>query len=102
MLIVQGSFTAEDASQVFNVWLYYTLGLFPMACGIFYAKLYQALQLPMVITRLAIISFSLNVVLNWVLVREFGVAGIAMATSLVYLLVTILFYIFTRKRWANV
>lgn len=102
MLIVRGSFTAEDASQVFNVWLYYTLGLFPMACGIFYAKLYQALQLPMVITRLAIISFSLNVVLNWVLVREFGVAGIAMATSLVYLLVTILFYIFTRKRWANV
>ena len=100
-LVVRGSFTHDNALQVFEVWGYYTLGLFPMACGIFYAKLYQALQLPGLITRLAIVSFVLNIGLNWVLVNLFGVSGIAMATSLVYTIVTFLFYVISKKRWKD-
>jgi murein biosynthesis integral membrane protein MurJ len=103
LLIVRGAFNENDAFEVFKVWLIYSVGLFPMACGIFYAKMFQAQQLPWVITRLAIISFSLNILLNWFFVQIYGVSGIAMATVLVYTVITVLFYIKVKSmRWIDV
>lgn len=101
ILLSRGAFGEKEAKSVFNIWFLYTLGLFPMACGIFYAKFFQALKKPLVITRLALISFVLNIALNFIFIGWMGVDGIALATTIVYGLIMILFYFESTKLGEN-
>lgn len=96
-IVSRGSFNRENVSQVYGVWLIYSLGIFPMACGIFYAKLIQALQKPWILTMSGIISFFCNIVLNLLLVGRFGVSGIAASTTMVYGILVIFFWLKTRR-----
>lgn len=77
--------SADNIDDIFSVWLWYSAGLFATAMCVFYVKLFQAWQMPGFITGLALVSLLLNVFLNWLLIPIFGVLGIAVATSLVYL-----------------
>jgi len=98
LLLVRGSFDESALRQVYGVWFWYGLGLFPMGMGVFFAKYFLAIEQPIVIARLAVVSFLSNIALNYLLVSSYGVSGIAMATTLTYLLVTSLFLINTRRR----
>lgn len=97
LLLSRGAFSVKDASSVYNIWFLYTLGVFPMACGVFYAKFFQAMKKPRVITRLAFISFIMNVFFNYMFVDWIGVNGIALSTSMVYGIVLLLFYFESKK-----
>jgi putative peptidoglycan lipid II flippase len=90
--MVRGEFTSSDVSRVYGVWFWYSLGLFPMSAGIFYSKLFIAWEMPIVLTKFALVSFLLNIVFNLLLIDPFGVSGIAMATTLVYFIAAFLFY----------
>lgn len=89
-------FTALDAAdieEIFIVWFCYSVGLFATAMCVFYVKLFQAWQRPGFISVVAIASLALNVLLNWLLIPYWGVAGIAIATSVVYVF-ALLVYVF--------
>lgn len=95
-LAVLLGFTALDAAdieEIFAVWFCYSLGLFATAMCVFYVKLFQAWQRPGFISVVAVISLALNVLLNWLLIPYWGAAGIAIATSLVYVF-ALLVYVF--------
>jgi putative peptidoglycan lipid II flippase len=92
LLFEHGRFNAAVRAQVAEVWLWYTVGLLPTAWTIFLARVFQALHQPWIITHLALISIIANILLNLVLMGPFGIAGLAMSTSLVYLLIAVLYH----------
>lgn len=85
--------TAIEIEEIFGVWLWYSAGLFATAMCVFYVKLFQAWQMPGFITGLALMSLCLNVLLNWLLIPVMGVSGIALATTLVYLLALVVYMV---------
>ena len=89
LLLQRGRFDQQAVENVAFIWLIYTIALLPIAWGIFIAKYFQAVQKPWIITRLAVLSFTSNTVLAWVLVHTHGLAGLAVASGLSYMLVAI-------------
>lgn len=101
LLLSRGAFGDQDVEDVYQVWFWYSVGLFPMACGVFYSKMFQALHLPWVLTQFAIISFCLNIALNLLFIHFYGVSGVAMATTSVYAIISGFFYLgFRRNKWS--
>ncbi len=92
LLLQRGRFDQQATESVAFIWLIYTLGLFPIAWGIFIAKYFQAVQKPWVITRLAVLSFIVNATLTWLLMKTHGLAGIAAANGFVYLLIAFFYH----------
>lgn len=98
MLLKRGALTDSDAQTIARLWFFYTIGLIPMVWGIFIAKFFQASSSPVILTKLALVSFLLNITLNLLLVKVYGVLGLAISTSLTYLVIALLFHIyFVRK-----
>lgn len=92
-LLQRGRFTAADGRLVAGIWLALAVGLLGATWGIFLARLFQAKQLPWVITQLAVLSVGVNVVMAFVLFPRFGVGGIALANSVAYIVVMAAFHI---------
>jgi putative peptidoglycan lipid II flippase len=92
LLFEHGQFNTAVRVQVVEVWWWYTVGLLPTAWTIFLARTFQALHQPWTITHLALISMIANILLNLALMDHFGIAGLAMSTSFVYLLIAVLYH----------
>ncbi|MGR6034787.1 MAG: murein biosynthesis integral membrane protein MurJ [Candidatus Nitrosoglobus sp.] len=92
LLFEYGQFNVAVGLQVTEVWWWYTMGLLPTAWTIFLARVFQALHQPWAITHLALISMVANILLNLALMGPFGIVGLAMSTSLVYLLIAVLYH----------
>ncbi|MEZ5552632.1 MAG: lipid II flippase MurJ [Pseudomonadales bacterium] len=85
-LLTNNQLDLQGIQSISRVWMWYTFGLFPMAWGIYLARYFQAARLPLILTRLALVSCIANVALNLLLIGPFGLEGLAMSTSLVYLI----------------
>ncbi len=94
----RGAFPPGQIAEVQRIWFFYLLGLVPYVI----ARIYFQAHLVLVNTRfLMVYAFCLNGVgigLNWLLMKRFGVAGIALATTISYGLAAFgLGYFFYRK-----
>ena len=85
LLFHHGAFTAADAQRVARVQQFYALQLPWHIAGVIFARLLSALGMNHVLMLAAALNLAANVVLNYILMSFMGVAGIALATSLVYL-----------------
>jgi putative peptidoglycan lipid II flippase len=92
MLLGHGALSRFDIQSIATIWFWYTVGLLPMAWGIFLARYFQATGNLAFITRLAAVSVVANIVINLLLIRPFGLAGLAISTSLVYLLTALVYH----------
>ena len=86
LLFERGAFTADDTRMVAPVQSMYLLQVPFYLAGILFVRVISALQRNTVLMCGAVISLAVNVVMNLVLMRYLGVAGIALSTSIVYLL----------------
>jgi len=84
LLYQRGSFTAADAQLVNGVQTMYMLQIPVYTLSIFFVKVISSLQANLVLVWNTILAFTVNILLNWVLMRIMGVAGIALSTTLVY------------------
>jgi len=84
VLFERGAFTADDTLQVAAVQRLYILQLPVYLAGLLYVRLLSALKANHILMAGTLISFALNLGLDYLLMRWLGVAGIALATSLVY------------------
>ncbi len=84
------SFTAEDSRLVGVVWAVYSLSLFTSAWGILSARCLTAFKDLQPLWIISLIVLPLNLVLNLVFSRHFGITGIALATAGVYLVASVL------------
>jgi len=85
LLFERGAFTATDTGLVASVQSYYLLQLPFVMIGVLLVRLASSLQKNQILLLGAAITLPVNVVLNLVLMRWLGVAGIALATSAVFL-----------------
>lgn len=97
VLLQRGRFTAADGRLVSDLWLALTTGLLGATWGIFLARLFQAKKRPWLITNLGFVSVGLNVVLSLVLMRSFGIVGVAVANSIAYTAIMMLFHAFASR-----
>lgn len=87
-----GALTHADIQSIAIIWFWYSIGLLPMAWGIFLARYFQATGNVGFITRLATISAFANIAFNILLIGPLGLAGLAISTSLVYILTGVLYH----------
>jgi putative peptidoglycan lipid II flippase len=94
-LFQRGAFTAHDTAVVAQTeaWLALEIPFYVLATlGV---RLVSALKRNGALMAIAAWNTVLNAVLNWVLMRRYGVAGIALSTSIVYLVSCSLIFCFT-------
>jgi len=84
-LFERGAFGADDTNVVANVQALYLLQIPFYLMGTIYVRVISALGRNGVLMWGAVISLPLNAAMNLVLMQHFGVAGIALSTSVVYL-----------------
>jgi putative peptidoglycan lipid II flippase len=85
VLFQRGAFTPKDTSLVATIQALYVLQVPFVMVGMLFVRLASSLQKNQILLVGAAITLPLNVVLNLILMRLLGVAGIALSTSLVYL-----------------
>lgn len=85
LLFQRGAFTAAHTHQVAWVQSLALLQITPFALGILAVRLLSSLKANHILMWSSAISLVLSIVLNYVFMQLLGVAGIALATSLMYL-----------------
>ncbi len=85
LLFERGAFTEADTSVVANIQSLYLVQVPFVMVGMLFVRLASSLQRNQILLVGAAITLPLNVALNLVLMRRMGVAGIALSTSLVFL-----------------
>lgn len=84
LLYERGAFTAENTQSVARIQALYALQIPFFAVSLLYVKLLAAAKETRKIMTSAVINFSMNLVMNIILSRYMGVAGIALSTSIFY------------------
>lgn len=82
VLFERGSFAQESTHQTALVIIALSAGLLSGAVSWFNFGVFHALVQPWIPVTLGLFGVVLNIALTWVLVRPFGVFGIALATSI--------------------
>lgn len=86
LLFVGGAFTADDAQKVVLVQSLYLLQLPFYTLVNLLIRLVASMKANHLLMRGAAINFAFNVALDYLLMRWLGVAGIALSTSIVYVI----------------
>ncbi|MGK7887262.1 MAG: murein biosynthesis integral membrane protein MurJ [Crocosphaera sp.] len=85
IMFQRGAFTAEDTQIVSRIQSCYALQIPFYVAGVLLVRLISSLKGNHILMKAAIWNLMLNIVLNFLLLKWMGVAGIALSTSLVRL-----------------
>jgi putative peptidoglycan lipid II flippase len=91
LLFERGNFTSGDTALVARVQGYFALQLPFFLLSLVLVRLLSSLTMSRTVLVITAFNTVLNAVLNYVLMQQMGVAGIALSTTLVHLLSTLLF-----------
>jgi putative peptidoglycan lipid II flippase len=83
VLFQHASFTSSDTSHVASTLIAFSLGLVGNGVALLLSRAFFALQMPHVPTLVAVGSLVLNAVLDLLLYKPLGAAGIALSTAIV-------------------
>lgn len=92
LLLGHGALSNANILTISTTWFWYSIGLLPMAWGIFLARYFQATSNLGFITRLATVSVIANIIFNLLLIGPLGLSGLAISTTLVYVVVAWLYH----------
>ncbi len=90
LLFERGAFTARDTQVVGAIQSLLLLQVPFHTVGIVFVRLISALQANHILPRIAAINLALNILLNLLFMQWIGIYGIALSTSVVYLVSCIL------------
>lgn len=97
MLFERNAFTSSDTDIVSRVQQMYLLQVPFYVIGIIMVRYLTAINKNSFMVIASMVNVILNVILNTILIRRYGVYGLALATSLVSMVNTLLLYIYIRK-----
>jgi putative peptidoglycan lipid II flippase len=80
-----GVFTVDDTKLVSGVQQMYLLAIPPYIVGIIAIRMLSALSMNHFLVKIAILNVFCNIFLNYLLMKYLGVAGIALATVIIYI-----------------
>lgn len=98
LLFQRGAFTEAHTHQVAWVQTLAFLQIAPFALGVLAVRLISSLKANQILMWSSAISLVLTIVLNMILIQFMGVAGIALATSLMYVVSMCFLYWMTFRR----
>ncbi len=98
LLFERGSFTSDDVVIVGRTQALFMLQIPFFVIGILTVRLIASLKQNDIVMWSAATNLILNVILNFVFMAYLGVAGIALATSGVYLFSSVFLYVMLRRR----
>jgi putative peptidoglycan lipid II flippase len=98
MLFERGQFSAADTLVVGRVQALYAIQIPFYVLGIIGVRLLSATSANRILMWISIGNFVTNIVGNYLCMRLWGVAGIALSTSLVYLLAAVVVYFCVARR----
>ncbi|MBL0170015.1 MAG: polysaccharide biosynthesis C-terminal domain-containing protein [Gemmatimonadaceae bacterium] len=101
LLFQRGAFTAAETATVATVQSAYLLQLPVHLLGILYVRLISALQANRLLSIGSAVNLAVNIALNVVFMRWFGVAGIALSTAGVYALSCVFLATAAHRRLAH-
>ncbi len=101
LLFERGAFTPEATLAVSRVQMWLLLQIPFYVVVMLGARVLSALDANATLLRISALNVAVNVVGNYLLMRQFGVSGIAMATSVMYLVATIATLLAIRARIAD-
>jgi putative peptidoglycan lipid II flippase len=84
LVFQRGAFTAVDTDLVSHVQVFYFIQIPFYMCGMLFVRFLSSIRRNDVLMYGSAISLALDISLNLVLMRRMGIAGIALSTSLVY------------------
>jgi putative peptidoglycan lipid II flippase len=102
LLFERGAFTAEDSQLVARVQSFYALQIPFYIAGIMVVRVISSMQANQILLWGAAINLSVNVILNYLLMKWLGVAGIALSTSFVYLVSFLFCYTILNRRISKI
>ena len=97
-LFQRGAFDADATHLTSTVFLFYDVGLVAFCFNIILLGVFYALKDAVTPLRIAVVSAILNVVLDVILIRWFGLGGIALATSLIAVFNTVFLLTLLQKK----
>ena len=92
LLFQRGAFTVQDTWQVSRTQAFYVLQVPFYLLGILGVRLISSLAKNEILMKVAAISLLTNIICNYLFMQYFGVSGIALSTSVVYVFSTGIFY----------
>jgi putative peptidoglycan lipid II flippase len=98
LLFHRGAFTDGDALQVSRIQTFYALQIPAYLVSMIMVRLISSIQANQFLLIAAIINLLTNIILNFVFMHWMGLPGIALSTSMVYLLSTIFCYAVAVRR----
>jgi putative peptidoglycan lipid II flippase len=97
LLFERGSFTVEDTAIVYPIQICFALQIPFYIAAIFVVRLINSLGINYFLAWGSAINLIFNIIGNYVFMNWWGVKGIALSTSLVYLVSFIFLYVMTDK-----
>lgn len=77
-----GSFTAADTELVVQIQIFHLLRIPFATCHVLVTRTLTALKSVHFLLIMSFSSFALNAILDWLLIKKYGIAGITLSTSL--------------------
>jgi len=102
LVFQRGAFTDADTRQVAWVQALALLQIVPFALGILAVRLLSSLKANQILMWGSAISLVLTIILNYLLMQPLGIAGIALATSLMYAVSMCFLYAMVFRRLRSV
>jgi len=102
ILFEHGRFSPNSTRLVYLAWAGYSLGLVPASIGMMASRVANALHENWLLFRVGIALLIVNAILDYVLMRAVGLAGITLSTSIVYCFSSVLLYRSLRARVGEV
>lgn len=100
-LFQRGAFTAEDTALVTLVQQMYLIQLPFVMLGMLGVRLLVAMSKNYLLTIMAVVNLVVSVAGNFILMKWLGVSGIALATSLMYIVSSTMIWIFVHQNLRN-
>lgn len=98
LLLERGSFTPTDTNIVAHIQAFYALQIPFYIANILVVKLINALEQNQILFQVSAWNLAINISLNYLFINWFGIQGIALSTSCVYLFSFIYTLTFVRKQ----
>jgi putative peptidoglycan lipid II flippase len=93
LIFGRGRFPAVSMPLLGSTWACYLLGLAPYIAGSMFTQAHLALKNTAFLMKAGFVNCVLNVLLNLVFMRLFGVAGIALATTITVMATAVILFI---------
>lgn len=92
-----GSIGREERVVLANLLGSYVIGAAPFLMGLLYVRALSAIGQIKTITKVSFINLLSNIILNFIFIKYWGLIGIGLATSMTYLLASVLLFIWYKK-----